>query len=116
MRLLAAAVPLFATTTAAAAAAGPIVVLGPAAPAVTAEPRCAATPGPTGADLECVVTLPVATEGAGSAPPSRILIRTIFTPARCAASQAQVVQMTPEPTLRGLPVVEHAPSREGCPS
>lgn len=115
MRLLvAAAVSLSATTTA--TAAGPIVVLGPAAPAVTAEPRCAATPGPTGADLECVVTLPVATEGAASAAPSRILIRTTFTPARCASSQAQVVQMTPEPALKGLPVVEHAAPREGCPS
>ncbi|WP_068874500.1 MULTISPECIES: hypothetical protein [unclassified Phenylobacterium] len=98
------------------AQAGSIVVLGPAAPPAAGEPRCVATPGAAGADLECVVTLPVSTDGAGSPAPNRILIRTIFTEARCASSQPQVVQMRPEPIVRGLPVVEHAPPRQSCPS
>lgn len=116
MRLLAAAaVALSAAATA--AASQPILVLGDATPVPTGFTRCAATPRSAGADLECVLTLPAPTAGNAHAPPARILIRTEFTPARCASSEAQVVQMSPEPTTKGLPVVEHPSAhRAGCPS
>ncbi len=105
------------STVAATAASQPILVLSDAAPAPIGQSRCVAAPGSSGADLECVLTLPAPTAGRAHAPPTRILIRTEFTPGRCASPQAQVVEMRQEPAAKGLPVVEHPSARrQGCPS
>lgn len=116
MRLLVVAT-LALSASATAAASQPIIVLSDATPTPMGESRCVAAPGASGADVECVLTLPAPTAGSAHAPPARILIRTEFTPARCASSRAQVVEMRQEPATKGLPVVEHpSAQRAGCPS
>lgn len=116
MRLFVVAI-LVLSGVAATAASQPILVLSDATPAPMGQSRCVAAPGSSGADVECLLTLPAPTAGSAHAPPARILIRTEFTPGRCAAPQAQVVEMRQEPAAKGLPVVEHpSPRRRGCPS
>lgn len=104
---------------ASAASAQPITVLNANAQpkAALAGSDCAAARPGAGADIECVLSLTPPQKGAAPAAPSRTLIRAQWTPERCAARGAQVVELVGPPArTRGLPTIEQSGSGRTCAS